>query len=127
MNIHDRLRVLTVFQHWLGTEYNNLPTDSGNMTERAIRFSKEYPEIFAKIGGQAEVCVMPKIADVGKHDEITATILEGVFITYTEKEYGYTRGGLPQECVKKMMEILINRGYEPQIKTWNVLKDGRNC
>jgi len=59
MNIHDRLRVLTVFQHWLGTEYNNLPTDSGNMTERAIRFSKEYPEIFAKIGGQAEVLVMP--------------------------------------------------------------------
>lgn len=88
----------------------------------ASRIVKEYFNSIP-LGGQ----IMPKIADVGKHDEITATILEGVFITYTEKEYGYTRGGLPQECVKKMMEILIKRGYEPQIKTWNILKDGRNC
>jgi len=60
----------------------------------------------------------PKIAG-REYDTITAIILEGVFITYTEKEYGYTRGGLPQECVKKMMEILTKRGYEPQIITWN--------
>ena len=45
----------------------------------------------------------PKIAG-REYDTITAIILEGVFITYTEKEYGYTRGGLPQECVKKMIK-----------------------
>lgn len=37
----DKLRNLTSFQHWLGSNYNNLPTDSGNMTKRAIEYLKE--------------------------------------------------------------------------------------
>ena len=40
---HDKLRILTTFQHWLGTNYNNLPTDSGNMTKRARKYLKENP------------------------------------------------------------------------------------
>jgi hypothetical protein len=53
MNKHDKLRVFTAFQHWLGTHYTNLPTDSGNMTERATRYLKENPkalDLFAVVG-----------------------------------------------------------------------------
>jgi hypothetical protein len=53
MNKHDKLRVFTAFQHWLGTHYTNLPTDSGNMTERARRYLKENPQaldLFAVVG-----------------------------------------------------------------------------
>ena len=44
MNKHYKLRVFTAFQHWLGTHYTNLPTDSGDMTERARRYLKENPQ-----------------------------------------------------------------------------------
>jgi hypothetical protein len=53
MNKHDKLRVFTAFQHWLGTHYTNLPTDSGNMTERARRYLKENPQaldLFVVVG-----------------------------------------------------------------------------
>lgn len=53
MNKHDKLRVFTAFQHWLGTNYNNLPTDSGNMTERARLYLNEHPQaldLFAVVG-----------------------------------------------------------------------------
>lgn len=53
MNKHDKLRVFTAFQHWLGTNYTNLPTDSGNMTKRARRYLKENPQaldLFAVVG-----------------------------------------------------------------------------
>jgi hypothetical protein len=41
MNKHDELRTYTKFQHWLATNYNDLPTTSGEMTERAIKYLKE--------------------------------------------------------------------------------------
>lgn len=31
----ENMRFLTGFQHWLGTNYKTLPTDSGEMTKRA--------------------------------------------------------------------------------------------
>ena len=37
--IHEELRKLTAFQHWLGTNYKTLPTDSGEMTKRAILYN----------------------------------------------------------------------------------------
>ncbi|MBN2776823.1 MAG: hypothetical protein JXR36_04230 [Bacteroidales bacterium] len=52
-NKHDKLRVFTAFQHWLATNYANLPADSGNMTRRAIRYLKENPtalDLFAVSG-----------------------------------------------------------------------------
>lgn len=36
----DKIRLLTGFQHWLGTSYNNLPTDSTEMTKRARLYLK---------------------------------------------------------------------------------------
>jgi hypothetical protein len=48
MTHHDKMRMFTLFQHWLGSNYNNLPTDSMNMTERAHRFLKENPDLFEK-------------------------------------------------------------------------------
>jgi hypothetical protein len=44
MDKHDKLRVFTEFQHWLGGRYINLPTDSGNMTERARQYLKANPQ-----------------------------------------------------------------------------------
>lgn len=44
---HDKLRLLCRFQHWLGTHYNNLPTDSGNMTERSRKFLKDNEQAFS--------------------------------------------------------------------------------
>lgn len=35
------IRLFTEFQHWLGTNYTNLPTDSDNMTKRAILFLQD--------------------------------------------------------------------------------------
>ena len=37
---HDKLRALCDFQHWLGSNYNDLPTDSGEMTKRARLYEK---------------------------------------------------------------------------------------
>ena len=37
-DIHYQIRELCEFQHWLGSNYDNLPTDSVEMTERAIKF-----------------------------------------------------------------------------------------
>ena len=34
-DFHEQLRRLCAFQHWLGTNYTTLPTDSGEMTKRA--------------------------------------------------------------------------------------------
>lgn len=34
----DDIRKLTAFQHWLGTNFVGLPTDSGTMTQRAIAY-----------------------------------------------------------------------------------------
>jgi hypothetical protein len=45
MNTHDELRTYTKFQHWLATNYNDLPTTSGEMTERAIKYLKETKEL----------------------------------------------------------------------------------
>jgi hypothetical protein len=48
-NKDRKLRLLCHFQHFLGSNYNNLPTDSGTMTERARMFlepAKEEPELF---------------------------------------------------------------------------------
>jgi len=36
----EKLRELTAFQYWLGTNYNTLPTDSGEMTKRANLYNK---------------------------------------------------------------------------------------
>jgi hypothetical protein len=44
---HDKLRLLCHFQHWLGTHYDNLPTDSGSMTERSQKFIKENEQAFS--------------------------------------------------------------------------------
>lgn len=41
MKKHDELRTYTKFQYWLATNYNNLPTTSGEMTERAIKYLQE--------------------------------------------------------------------------------------
>jgi hypothetical protein len=49
-----KLKLLTTFQHWLGTHYKNLPTDSGNMTERARHFLKENPDIFDLLSQECE-------------------------------------------------------------------------
>lgn len=38
---HEELIELTAFQYWLGTNYTTLPTDSEEMTKRAILY-KEY-------------------------------------------------------------------------------------
>lgn len=43
----DKLRLLCLFQHWLGSNYNNLPTDSGNMTKRSRKFLKENEQAFS--------------------------------------------------------------------------------
>ena len=51
MEQDDKLRILTTFQHWLGTNYSNLPTDSGNMTERARKFLDENQDIFERMFG----------------------------------------------------------------------------
>ena len=37
----ETMQSLTGFQHWLGTNYKTLPTDSGEMTKRA-RLYLEY-------------------------------------------------------------------------------------
>lgn len=37
---HEALRKLTAFQHWLGTNYTDLPTDSGEMTKRARKYTE---------------------------------------------------------------------------------------
>jgi len=40
----ETMQSLTGFQHWLGTNYKTLPTDSGEMTKRArlyLEFLKE--------------------------------------------------------------------------------------
>jgi NRPS condensation-like uncharacterized protein len=47
MTKDDKLRLLCHFQHWLGTHYNNLPTDSGNMTERSRKFLKDNEQAFS--------------------------------------------------------------------------------
>ena len=49
VNRHELMRILTAFQWWLGTEYTTLPTDSGQMTQRARRYFTEYPEWFFDI------------------------------------------------------------------------------
>lgn len=41
MDKHSKLRELTSFQYWLGTNYSNLPTNSTHMTERARLYLKE--------------------------------------------------------------------------------------
>lgn len=58
MNKHDKSRVFTAFQHWLGTHYTNFTTDSGNMTERARRYLKENPkalDLFAVVGQREQL------------------------------------------------------------------------
>ena len=35
---HEKLSELTTFQHWLGSNYNDLPTDSKSMIERARKY-----------------------------------------------------------------------------------------
>lgn len=45
---HEELRKLTAFQHWLGANYNTLPTDSGEMTKRAILYNNLTKEIIIK-------------------------------------------------------------------------------
>lgn len=42
---HEELRELTAFQHWLGTNYTTLATDSEEMTKRAILY-RELHDIF---------------------------------------------------------------------------------
>jgi hypothetical protein len=67
---HDKLRLLCHFQHWLGTHYNNLPTDSGNMTERSRKFLKENEQAFSlfDVVGQSEQLPKhcPEIIDMNK-------------------------------------------------------------
>ena len=36
----ENMRILCGFQHWLGSHYDNLPTDSTEMTKRAILYKK---------------------------------------------------------------------------------------
>lgn len=45
MSEHDELRAYTKFQHWLATNYNNLPTTSGEMTKRAIKYLQEIKKV----------------------------------------------------------------------------------
>jgi hypothetical protein len=44
---HDKLRLLCHFQHWLGSNYDNLPCDSGNMTKRSRKFLKDNEQAFS--------------------------------------------------------------------------------
>jgi hypothetical protein len=37
---HEELGKLTAFQYWLGFNYTTLPTDSTEMTKRAVLYSK---------------------------------------------------------------------------------------
>lgn len=38
MDKHEKLRELTAFQYWLGSNYTTLPTGSVDMTDRAIEY-----------------------------------------------------------------------------------------
>lgn len=49
-SIHDKARVLTTFQHWLGANYDTLSCSSVEMTERALKYLNENPDYF-KIKG----------------------------------------------------------------------------
>ena len=40
MDKHEKLRELTAFQYWLGSNYTTLPTGSVDMTDRAIEYVK---------------------------------------------------------------------------------------
>ena len=60
------MRLLCQFQYWIGTHYNNLPTDSGNMTERSRRFLKENEQAFSLfdvVGRSEQLKAVEKLKD----------------------------------------------------------------
>lgn len=46
MKKSDQYRLLTHFQHWLGTKFSDLPTCSEEMTKRAIKYLSQFPNAF---------------------------------------------------------------------------------
>lgn len=57
-NEHDIYRMLTGFQHWLGSNFCSLPVDSGTMTNRAREYMKENPDLKLKLLGVHDVIVL---------------------------------------------------------------------
>ena len=62
----------------------------------------------------------PDQREIDQHNEVTRTIIIGIMCNIAE-------GAKLGEIGTRIMQLLKDRGYEPQIRLCNQLKNGKNC
>lgn len=118
---HSKHRFLTSFQYWLGTEYNTLPTDSGQMTERARRYLVEYPEAFSKLEKKREE---KEIVFIDASEVINADRFERVLGQIENGEFPSGRGcHITDEEFARVVKDAFKTVLRPGNEIWEYLNN----